>query len=276
MIPLVDHWFVDARLANKTTERLCYQMRREAISDNGFFPTGKSFVDHMQTESFTSIGFQGTRGLTDRGIAEYEEVTKRDYKPEPPTMSKADVAVWSTEWSSAIGEAHWKKRPIGCGCKPLKYAIGITQTGIFDNTAAGHFHEDYSGQQDLPLTFKDDGSFTGRATLLASLIQTVSVPDVVCNAKATQPIQTEVTGNVNEDMMHLKVGWTSSDVNLPMTCTGVGTLDVNSPVYRSVDVKTPLTEGFDMSAKVGETRTFTFPVTGGGKFTATATIKQIN
>jgi hypothetical protein len=76
--------------------------------------------------------------------------------------------------------------------------------------------------------------------------------------------------------MHLKFSWISSGT-VSGTCTAKGVtipFSKNMP-WKSADVKSALTDGFDMPAVVGETRDV--PSTAGQfTLTHTITIKQID
>ena len=158
-----------------------------------------------------------------------------------------------------------------CGCKKHGYAIRVTDSGVHDRVFASgsHSHAEISGQGDIPLTFKDDGSFVGEATLSQSFAESLTRPIEVCSGKGSFSKQIKVTGKIDEpegggdSTMHVKFSWTHSGA-VSGTCTGKGVtipFSKNRPGINSADVKSPLTDGFDMPGKVDET--VDIPYTGG-------------
>ena len=256
----------------RTPLQLCKQFKKRFNND------ASRFLDHVRNDEFTLIGFAGTRGLNEVGQA---QARNQPYKPEPPSFTQSDLLLWTNIWIDAQGGEF--KGDVSCGCEPHHYAITMLKTGMLDNTAGTfHLHADVSGKQDLPLTFRDDGSFTSQATLLTSITETggdESIP-MVCSGEGTLPEQIKATGSVDGVTMHLKISWTSGGSTYSVTCStpqDTITLKPTFPDINSADVKSPLTDGFDMDAIVGETQTFTIPMPGGiAQLTYTVTIKQID
>jgi hypothetical protein len=244
-----------------------------------FFSKASYFIDHIEHDAILQEGFTGKMGLNALGrslAAKY---------PAPPTgVTHQNLIQMAHDWVDAQG-GEFRGGP-ECGCKKHRYAIGMTETGVSDIVFAhgAHSHADMSGQADVPLTFKDDGSFSGQVTLPESFTEWLTASNVVCSGKGPFSNQMMVTGKVIEkehedNTMHLKFSWSSSGT-VSGTCTSKGvtnSFNKSRPGVNSSDVKSPLTEGFDMPAAVGETRAFTSTV-GEGQFTFThaITIKQID
>jgi hypothetical protein len=68
---------------NRSEADLCGHLK------NFFSFSAEAFVDHMVRDGgrfeFITESFKGTRALNELGIATYENLTGKDYKPEPPT-----------------------------------------------------------------------------------------------------------------------------------------------------------------------------------------------
>ena len=170
------------------------------------FSEAKDFVDHLEhdidpSNPFVEEAFTGRMGLTGGGLylaAKY---------PAPPGVTHQELNQMAHDWVDAQGGKF--VGGLECGCKKRHYAIGVKETGVFDHDLAdgGRLHGDISGQGDVPLTFKDDGSFEGKATIPVSLAESLTRPIQVCNGKGSISNQMKVKGNIDEAQggaMHVK------------------------------------------------------------------------
>ncbi len=261
------------------------------------FPSAEAFIKHIEHDALIREGFTGRmalnglgRSLIDKFAREVIDRAKGDSLdalwrsltkyPAPPGVTHQDLIQMAHDWVDAQGGKF--RGDTECGCTKHHYAIGMKETGVLDRVLVdgGRARGDFSGQGEVLLTFKDDGSFSGEVTLPESFTESltrISYPQV-CSGKGLFSNQMNVTGSLSGDdqTMHLKFSWTSSGT-VSGTCTAKGVtipFNKNRP-WNSADVKSPLTDGFDMPAVVGETHDVPSTV-GEFTFTHTITIKQID
>ena len=146
--PAGDDFWVD-----KNAIQLCRHFRQQ-------FDIALKFFHHVEADPLADIAFAGTRGLNDNGQLFAE---MQPYTPEKPNFVRADLRSVSGAWVDAMGGEF--KGGESCGCEPhhylLKLSTDITFTYVKqDLRGEGQGHADLS----IPLTFKDDGSFSGQAT----------------------------------------------------------------------------------------------------------------
>jgi hypothetical protein len=250
--------------------------------EKAVFSAARDFIGHIEHDEdpnnpFVQEAFTGRMGLNRLGRSLANKY------PAPPGVTHQDLIQMAHDWVDAHGGRF--RGGYECGCKKHHYSIGIKETGVSDRDLAdgGRARGDISGQGEVPLTFKDDGSFSGEVTLPESFTESLTRPIQVCSGKGSFSNQMKVTGKVTGDedgdgggTMHLKFSWASSGT-VSGTCTSKGVTNAfnKSLPWTSADVKSPLADGFDMDAAVGETHDF--PSTGGQfTFTHTITIKQID
>jgi hypothetical protein len=164
--------------------------------ERDFFGNSGAFINHIEhdvnsdnpliQEAFTGrMGLNALgRSLIDKFAREVIDRAKGDSQdalwrsltkyPAPPALSHQDLIQMAHDWVDAQGGKF-----VGgseCGCKKHHYAIGVKETGVFDRDLAdgGRAHGDFSGQGDVPLTFKDDGSFEGKATIPESFTESLT------------------------------------------------------------------------------------------------------
>ena len=122
----------------------------------GPWPNAEKFVGHVTDDegkdNFTATAFRGMRGLP----TDFDP----DIVPEPPRgITHAGLIGLAHEWINTTG-GKWQGHK-DCGCRPSEYALRITAvTEIADEGIA--FKSEMTPLE-IPLTFADDGTFTGEA-----------------------------------------------------------------------------------------------------------------
>lgn len=254
------------------------------------FFSAKAFVGHIEHDldpdgPFVQEAFTGRMGLTGLG-----QSFAAKYPAPPVGLTHEDLIRMAQDWVDTQG-GEFRGGP-DCGCKKHHYAIGVKETGVGDRGVANgfHSHSTLSGQGDIPITFKDDGSFAGEATLPETFTYDITTPVEVCSSKGAFPNRMKVNGSAytvgETHMIHLKFSWIYNFSNSG-TCKGVKGWTVPYakaiPGVTSADIKGPMTDGFDMSGSLDETSNDLSsvggdadPITYHFKFTHTVTIKQID
>jgi hypothetical protein len=252
------------------------------------FFSAKAFVGHIEHDldpdgPFVEEAFTGRMGLTGLG-----QSLAAKYPAPPIGLTHQDLNWMAQDWVDAQG-GEFVGGP-DCGCKKHHYAVGVKETAVEDRGGANgfHSHSEMSGQGDIPLTFKEDGSFTGEATLPEAFTHRITTPVEVCISEGAFPNRMKVTGSMDKvgdnHLIHLKFSW-SYDFSNSGTCTGKGwTVPFKREILgvTSAGVKGPMNDGFDMPGSPDQTREV---LSGSGnadqfinlfKFTHTITIKQID
>jgi hypothetical protein len=141
----------------KSDRELCEQVKADAegpCSGGSCFPwpLAEKFIGHVTDDegrdNFTGTAFAGTKGLS--GVP-----------PEPPTgVTHAGLISLAHAWAAATG-GEWQGHK-DCGCGPAHYALRLTaSTEVrFDDV----FFRSVMPPVDVPITFRDDGTFTGEAS----------------------------------------------------------------------------------------------------------------
>jgi hypothetical protein len=132
----------------KDAPTLCKQIR-----DN--LPTGKDFLGHIKDDNggnnFAGTAFNGDRGLDREMFPEKEVPTER------PHITHAALMKLGQDWVASTGGEF--KGDKACGCEPAYYAVRYsTSTHI---AMEGIEHTSEMEPVDIPITFNDDGTFTG-------------------------------------------------------------------------------------------------------------------
>lgn len=144
---------------NKNAVQLCRKMKE--------FGGAASFLRHVRTDDFSVVGFAGTRGLNTRGQSEYEEKRKAPYEKEPPKFAVDELATTAQAWVNAMG-GRWVMDS-DCGCMPHHYSLSIDEKSNDDSSSGSYAtHMEMSSHTDIPLKFKDDGSFEADAQMLVT------------------------------------------------------------------------------------------------------------
>ena len=185
---------IDLSFVGKDALTLCKQMKGE-------FSSAENFMDHLTRDRgktpFIAAAFAGMRGLNQEGSDFYEALNDKKPVPEPPPASHAALISQGQSWVDAMGGEF--KGGESCGCEPQQYAIRLDEvfTGnfIYDG---GSIIWDGSAHVQIPITFKDDGSFTGETradrTISATLAGLVD-----CSTSVTYSVRWVVEGRMNEE-----------------------------------------------------------------------------
>jgi hypothetical protein len=178
------------RLANqnhffkgKDAKTLCKQMRDA-------FPVSADFIGHLIDDNgnskFTETAFLGTRGLNKRGRDLVD-----NYVDEPPKfITHGGLINLGMDWINAMGGAF--KGDIDCGCEPSKYAVRVTYDQ--DITMPMTHFTKKMGPVDIPITFRDDGSFEGEQTVFFN----GSGIAYVCTGDSISAMNLRVAGTATE------------------------------------------------------------------------------
>ena len=144
-----EHFFL-----GKNAPTLCKQMKSA-------FQKGSQFIGHLIDDNgnskFTEVAFLGTRGLNEAGRDLVD-----NYKAAPPSkITHGGLIDFGQKWIDAMGGEFQGDE--SCGCEPAHYAIRISDdTRISFLMAHG---ETVIAPTDIPITFHDDGTFEGQATM---------------------------------------------------------------------------------------------------------------
>jgi hypothetical protein len=168
----------------------------------GEFVWAENFMDHLIRDRgktpFVEAAFAGMRGLNQEGSDFYEALNDKRPVPEPPPGSHAALISQGQSWVDAMG-GELKGGQSSCGCEPQQYAIKLDEVLKGDFVyEGGSIHWDGSANVQIPITFKDDGSFTGETradrTLSATLAGLVD-----CSTSVTVSVRWVVEGRMNEE-----------------------------------------------------------------------------
>lgn len=121
------------------------------------WPSAEKFIAHVINDegrdNFTATAFAGTRGLNPEAFR---------IAPAPPRdITHAQLIALAREWVGTTG-GEWQGKQ-DCGCSPSRYALRVKIVTEFDDED-GVFHN-VMGPVDIPIEFKEDGSFTGESDL---------------------------------------------------------------------------------------------------------------
>ncbi|MAU01577.1 MAG: hypothetical protein CL608_30940 [Anaerolineaceae bacterium] len=237
----------------KDAVELCQQMKGE-------LGRADKFIDHIARDlggtPFIATAFAGMRGLNEDGIDYYEALNDRKPVPEPPPISYADLINQAQAWVDAMGGEF--KGDDGCGCEPQKYALQIDES-LVAAFVSENARIDWDGQTQvqIPLTFKDDGTFTGEATSSRTM-SAVLTAEVGCSGSSTSNVQWQVNGRLDseERWIYFSVRFTPSmgSVSCNMSVPLPNPVQLPIPIDDSENPNNPLKQ-MEMSAYVGETET---------------------
>ncbi len=208
----------------------------------GPWPDAKAVLDHFTRDegkdNFTGTAFMGNRGLT-------PEDEGKDFKLEPPSdITAAGLVALVKGWIAATGGEF--KGDQSCGCEPAHYALRYsTSTKIHMQDIENSVDMD---PVDIPLVFKDDGSFIGDG---AGGLVGGGVAEG-CSEQSGLSMKFHVTGKAVEtyekQSMHIDIGNPSpTSYNFSGACPegASGSYQVNLPGTKAVAT-------YDMKGEVGE------------------------
>ncbi len=218
----------------KDAATLCQQIR-----DN--LPTVKDFLGHLKDDNggnnFAGTAFNGDRGL-DRSMFPEKEVPTQK-----PHISQAAFMKLAQDWADSTGGEF--KGDKSCGCKPIHYAIQYSTSTEIDIESI--HHSSAMEPADIPITFKDDGTYTGEGTGTYKAAGTAAG----CSEQSALDVVFNVSGQATEtslkQSMHLDLEYPSPMAyTMTAECEGEsGGAAANIP---SINVKS----SFDMKGELGE------------------------
>ncbi len=224
----------DMLFTGKDSVALCKLMKRQ-------FGNAVRFMAHMIRDNggdkFIEVGLAGTRGMSDTN-------------PEPPPGWTHDKLIkLSQEWVDAMGGGYHGDEE--CGCVPAHYAVRMS---VSNETNRGLLHHKSALQPlDIPITFEDDGTFSGEAVANFKGAAVVSP----CAGQYTDSLKVRASGQAiettDEQSMRLKLENTSPDVSsVSIQCPYGG---ANKQSTHSEKTILP----FDLKGNVGEFLDYSMP-----------------
>jgi hypothetical protein len=160
-------WFV-----RKNALQLCEQMKSS-------FSTAEQFLDHIEHDAgpfpFIEEGFKGTRGLDENGQATYQNVSGRDYQPEPPPITRGQFLGQAKSWVDAMGGEFTGERD--CGCKPHKYALELSYQLLYQQPGDKLASETKAV---LPIKFVKFKEFTAEGSAVVKMLVSHHDPVMDC------------------------------------------------------------------------------------------------
>jgi hypothetical protein len=151
--------------------------------------------------AFIETGFAGMRGLNQEGIEYYEALFDKLPQPEPPPTSHADLINQAQAWVDAMGGDF--KGDSTCGCEKTSYAIKINESlngQIVEEEATITWDGD--SEVIIPITFKEDGSFTGEATADRRMHMVLTAA-IGCDQTSVVPLTWYVEGRLDPENYEL-------------------------------------------------------------------------
>ena len=252
-VAMVKNWFAHIGSRQpKGDEQLCELMRAHTIT--GDFATPADFLNHLDHEDFVMIGFKGNRGLNDNGILTYEDVTKKTFRLEPPSMPHGEMMKWAKAWAEAIGDRYWNKRPKDCGCKPHRYGMRAQWNNIYRDPEISAFLNTKATPGHAPLVFNDDASFKLQMDMVA---QEQAFVAGECRGNLTLKHALSIEGNVDEsaERLRAKPRWAWASAEGIIVCTDRRGRTTYKQIKMPMD-PTPSSRipEFDMAAQTDETK----------------------
>ena len=209
----------------------------------GPWPDAKAVLDHFTRDegkdNFTGTAFKGDRGL-DRTMYPESEVPTQP----PSHISAAGLVALVKSWIATTGGEF--KGDKSCGCEPAHYALRYSTSSKISLNEI----EQSSAMEpvDIPLTFNDDGTFTGDE---AGSFQTGGVA-VGCSQQSGLSMKYHVLGKAIEtsekQSMHVGLG-----IGGPMAYNFSGKCPDSPSDSIQANIPAPkVTATYDMKGEVGE------------------------
>lgn len=216
----------------KDATALCKQIRRQSGDAEEFM---NHLYDDNGGDNFAGTAFKGDRGL------DHETREQYDVLIEKPSISHADLLKLGQNWIDAMGGEF--KGDTECGCVPTHYAIRLTthvETRIGPSFSTGGM------KVDIPITFANDGSFTGQGVANGQSAGRI----VVCQGQSTGNVVVKASGSAIETpekhSMHLQLDEGSPvKITAGVTCLGSSASGTTSQWGRQIPP-------FDLKGLVGE------------------------
>ncbi len=242
--------------------RLCRKMK--AFMDSADVFMGHISRDATLTTPFIQISFTGTRGLTEEGRDFYEGSTQKKFVPEPPPISHETFVSQAQAWVDAMGgkfRGDWD-----CGCVPHHYTLSIDMHAVQDNhRGSTAYYVEQSGHVEIPLDFKDDGSFESEGQMPWKQSGSTHTPYLDCTLKGNIDLMFKVKGTVDEDKQVLHLVFGNNIIGGSTTNTCSNGMNTTRPFSGTHDL--PEKE-WDMSAFVGEQQNVPMPYQDAPGFTS--------
>lgn len=225
----------------KDARTLCEQIR-----DN--IARAKDFVGHITDDNgfnnFAGAAFNGDRGL-DRSMYPESEVPT-----EKPTISHAALLKLGKDWvATTDGEFQGDK---SCGCEPAHYAIRVSVLNEI-NIGIAH-HTSALAPVDIPITFADDGTFSGDGELKYQGAGSAGA----CTEQTGSQFKVHVSGKAKQTADEH-----SMNVKFEKSSPTVTTMSAQCPYHAPIGTQTanaePVSLQFDFTGEVGETRDYQMP-----------------
>jgi hypothetical protein len=179
---------------DKDAEELCRH-----IHTNDLTNTPASFEKHMREDGFIRVAFAGTRGLNGVGIGAYEESTGASYADKPILSPSHGAMVGIVrEWLDAQRNEY--SRNAACGCRPFRYALTY-EAAMTTAMAArgGSVSGSARGRTRVPLSFADDGTFSGGGSMTLSSTSLMNMgPAGSCTMRSEVLMAVRLRGHVTE------------------------------------------------------------------------------
>jgi hypothetical protein len=222
---------------HKDAPTLCKQIR-------GILHNAKDFLGHVKDDNggnnFADTAFNGDRGL-DRTM--YSE---KDVPTEKPHITHAALLKLGSDWVASMGGEFQGDET--CGCEPVHYAIQYsTSTKV---SLAGIDHSSEMAPVDIPIDFKDDGTYTGEGE--GAFVAGGSAAG--CTEQSTTKVKFRVSGKTTEtskeQAMHVELQYPA-----PLAMDFSGDCPDEPDGHLSLRQDIPVINAksaFDMKGEVGE------------------------
>ena len=219
----------------KDAPTLCKQIR-------DILHNAKDFLGHIKDDNggnnFADTAFNGDRGLDRTMYSEKEVPTQK------PRITHAALMKLGHDWVDSMGGEF--KGDKSCGCEPAHYALRYSTSSKISLNEI----EQSSAMEpvDIPLTFNDDGTFTGDG---AGTFQTGGVA-VGCSQQSGLSMKYHVTGKAIEtsekQSMHIGLG-----IGGPMAYNFSGKCPDSPGDSIQANIPAPkVTATYEMKGEVGE------------------------
>jgi hypothetical protein len=153
----------------------------------------------MRDDGFIKVAFAGTRGLNGVGIDAYEDSTGASYADKPILSPSHGAMVGIVrEWLAAQRNAY--SRNTACGCRPFRYSLTYEAEMTTAMAArGGSFSGSSRGRTKVPLSFADDGTFSGSGSMTLSSTSVMNMgPAGSCTMRSEVLMAVRLRGHVNE------------------------------------------------------------------------------
>ena len=233
----------------KDSVQLCRQMKET-------MPDAQLFMIHIARDGtletpFIQIAFEGNRDLNDFGEETYGEKTHKDFNDEPPPITHATFTSQAQAWVEAMGgKFHGDS---DCGCVPHHYTLSVDMKSIADSRAGDSFsHTEMSGHAEIPLEFKDDGSFEKETQISWTTSSFLHLRRLECTTTGHLNIKFNLKGTLDEEhqVLHMIsssrfIGGSSTSscggtAPIPAANNGASSMPWDIPAWVGVDHDIPM------------------------------------